>query len=951
MRSSTPSWSDARMDRRERETWQAADAILDGLLDLPPGEREARLQALNPRPEIAARVRRLLAGSEREGLLDRPVATLSELEPAPEPSLEGRHLGRWRLEQWLGEGGMAVVYRAGSVTPPVGQQAALKILSLGALARGGRERFLREQSVLARLRHPYIAALYEAGVGEDGTPWLAMELVEGQRIDEWCQAGGLDLPARLDLVEQVADALAYAHRNLVVHRDIKPSNVLVDEDGLVRLLDFGIGRELSAAAVTRTHLRALTPEYAPPEQFSGQDTGTAADVYGLAALTYRLLTGSAPHAANPLREDAPEPPSVRATRAAAGTLEHGFAARLRGDLDAILLRALACEPARRYPSVEAFVADLQRYRTRRPVQARPPSAGYRVRRFLQRNRWPLAAAAILAISLLGGGLGVLWQAQRAELAAEEARLQLRYLDSLLRELAPSTAQAREMDRARLVTSAAAHARHDLASRPRLLATVLLTLAEIAQAAGEHRQSEHLAGEAVDLRARLHGRDSPEFATALVVRARALWSERSLGGDPEALAAQALAIFERKAPESEGHIRALLLQQMLDLSLDHAGRAQATGERMRAWCRARGQEPFELCNEVMLAVASLQDRQGYVRDAERTYAELIGMRSARDGGGHASTLQVRTRHARAVLRLGDAARAAALLEPVLANQLEIYDRTTPELAATRGALAEALTTLGDFDRARQLHEAQLAELVDERGGSHPEVAAYLGNFGVFLLKAGDFEGALMRLAECAASYAVLAGPGHAGVQVCNGNRADVLREMGRAAEAEPLSRAALDGIRAAFGEDSPLLAARYSNLGRILVALDRDAEALPLLERARAAYRAQRSPMAALIRLHELEILVRTGRLPPGEGWAEALAARAQLEAGFPAQNPQRTAMLAPLTRIACSAPGHLPCSELRDEALVGMAQPTTPADARLQIDKALQVTAQVSRSPWAGVAR
>src|SRR5690606_20693605 len=370
------------MDRGERALWAQADAALDLLLDLPPDARQARLQALALAPEVAARVRRLLAASDADGPLDRPPGRAVP-EAATAPSLAGRQLGRWRLEQWLGEGGMAVVYRASSTSPPVGQQAAVKILSLGALARGGRERFLREQAVLARLRHPYIAALYEAGVDDDGTPWLAMVLVEGQRIDQWCQSRRLGLEARLDLVAQVAEALAYAHRHLVVHRDIKPSNVLVDEDGLVRLLDFGIGRELASDA-TRTRSCVLTPEYASPEQFAGHDSGTATDVYGLAALCYRLLAGSAPNPGAAAHARPPERPSACAARAPAGSPERGFAPRLRGDLDAVVLRGLDPDPAQRYPGVDAFVADLDNYRRRRPVRARTHSTGYRLRRFAQR---------------------------------------------------------------------------------------------------------------------------------------------------------------------------------------------------------------------------------------------------------------------------------------------------------------------------------------------------------------------------------------------------------------------------------------------------------------------------------------------------------------------------------------------------------------------------------------
>lgn len=926
------------MDPREREIWQAADAILDELLDLPQDQHEPRLQALCSDPEVSARVRRLLAGSARSGPLDHPLAPQLAASEYDHGALQGRQLGRWQLQDWIGEGGMAVVWRATSTVPPLGQQAAVKILSLGAMARGGRERFLREQSVLAGLRHPYIAPLYEAGVAEDGTPWLAMALVDGQRIDHWCNARALGLHARLDLIEQVADALAHAHRNLVVHRDIKPSNVMVDEDGLVRLLDFGIGRELSAAAPTRTGLHALTPEYAAPEQIDGRDSGTAADVYGLAALTYRLLAGSAPHSHAGAGGHDLEAPSVRAARAPAGTPERGFATRLRGDLDAILQRALARDPADRYPGVEAFVADLRRHRSRRPVQARAPSAGYRLRRFVQRNRLPLAAATVLAASLLAGGLGVLWQAQRANQAAQEARLQLRYLESLLRELAPSTAEARAMDRGRLIQSAAAHARSDLASRPGVLATVLLTLSDIAQAAGVHDQSASLAAEAGTLRGALHGEDSPEYADTLVARGRALWFHQA-GTDAQLLAGRALDIYQRHAPDSEGHVRALLLQQAIDGTLDRVDHASASIEHTLGWCRARNQQPFELCNQVLFTAASFQDRLGQVRQSEPLYAQLVALRGAHYGVDHAHTLNVRTRHARAVLRLGDAARAAQLLEPVLAAQESIYDRDTPELDASRGALADALTVLGEFARARELYEAQLAGLVDARGGNHPEVATYLGNFGVFLFKAGDFEGAVARLAECAAASAALGGPDHAGVHICNGNRADVLRLMGRAAQAEPLSRAALEGLREAMGDDSPLLAARYSNLARILVALDREAEALPLFARARQLYQAQDNPAAWLIRLQELEALVRSAERSPAQAWVEAMHARSQLEAVVPAGHGHRVLALIPLVRLACAVPAQPACAALRDEALAGMARPTTSADVRQQVAASLEATA------------
>jgi Serine/threonine protein kinase len=208
------------LDGPERELWRRADALFDRLLDEPEHTRQSRLLELTDDPALRERVRRLLAAHARSsGPLDQPPPGL----PPPAAALAGQRLGRWRLEEEIGRGGMAVVYRARAEDGAEGQLAAVKVLTLGSLARDGRERFLREQQALLRLRHPYIAALYDAGVSADGTPWLAMQLVEGEPIDRWCARHRLDVPARVRLLLQVCEALDYSHRNLVVHRDIKPS--------------------------------------------------------------------------------------------------------------------------------------------------------------------------------------------------------------------------------------------------------------------------------------------------------------------------------------------------------------------------------------------------------------------------------------------------------------------------------------------------------------------------------------------------------------------------------------------------------------------------------------------------------------------------------------------------------------------------------------------------------
>lgn len=397
------------MDPEQLAQWQAADALFDQWLDLPEAERAAWLAAQQPQPRIRQRLQQLIAAHQR------PRAGFAQ----DSASLAGVQLGDWTLEEELGRGGMAVVYRAWREQGMARQQAALKILTLGALGAAGRERFQREAEILARLNHPNLTALVDSGVSGDGTCWLAMPLVEGQRIDAWCEAQALDAQAIVRLYLQVCGAVAYAHRNLVIHRDIKPSNVLVDGGGHVRLLDFGIGRFADPEGErTQTLWRALTPGYAAPEQLRGDPPSTAVDVYGLGALLHRLLTGRTPHAATGTETTRP---SLLVRDAADACHRHYVP--LKNDLDRVLLKALAEEPEQRYATAEALADDLRRWLDGQPVLAEKPGLGYRLRKFAARNRMGVAAGVLLAASLAGGIGATLWQAGEARHEAGNARAQ------------------------------------------------------------------------------------------------------------------------------------------------------------------------------------------------------------------------------------------------------------------------------------------------------------------------------------------------------------------------------------------------------------------------------------------------------------------------------------------------------------------------------------------------
>lgn len=399
------------MDSEELSHWQAADAAFDRWLDLPENERDAWLAGESLPEPVRRRLVQLIAAHLR------PSAALD----TGRGNLAGSRLGDWTLDSELGRGGMAVVYRAWREDGFARRQAAVKILTLGAMGSAGGDRFRREATILARLNHPNVTGLIDSGVADDGTCWLAMPLVDGERIDHWCERHALDADAIVRLHMQVCGAVAYSHRNLVIHRDIKPSNVLVDGDSHVRLLDFGIGQLADVESErTQTLWRALTPGYAAPEQLRGDPPSTAVDVYGLGALLHRLLTGRTPQAGNAGSDTTRPSLLVRAS----GDSYHRHYVPLKNDLDRVLLKALAEESEQRYPTAEAFADDLRRWLDGRPVLAQKPKLGYRMRKFATRNKAGVAAAVLLTASLAGGIGATLWQAaearRQATLAGQQA---------------------------------------------------------------------------------------------------------------------------------------------------------------------------------------------------------------------------------------------------------------------------------------------------------------------------------------------------------------------------------------------------------------------------------------------------------------------------------------------------------------------------------------------------
>ena len=411
--------------------WRELSGHLDRALDLQPAERERWLSELTTsQPLIAAAVRNLLAERDAlnaRGFLQNPPSAIADLTRRHRPSLAGKQVGAYTLDSLIGRGGMGEVWLASRSDGRFEGRFAIKFLDrLIARARLA-DRFRHEGRLLARLGHPHIARLLDAGSTEDGHQFLVLEYVDGERIDHYCSSHSLGVEARVRLFLDAVAAVAHAHSQLIIHRDLKPSNVLVTRDGMVKLLDFGIAklvdpeRPSDDAAKTRAEEIVLTPEYAAPEQLLGDVPSTATDVYQLGMLLYVLLTGGHPlHLAGSRVERIKAALDGRLPRASQFAADVEVQKALRGDLDAILARALSVNPAERYQTAAALREELVRHLSREPVDARRGTAFYQTRRFIRRHLYAVVGSGAALIALFATLVFALTQEQAAATERDRA---------------------------------------------------------------------------------------------------------------------------------------------------------------------------------------------------------------------------------------------------------------------------------------------------------------------------------------------------------------------------------------------------------------------------------------------------------------------------------------------------------------------------------------------------
>jgi tetratricopeptide (TPR) repeat protein/tRNA A-37 threonylcarbamoyl transferase component Bud32 len=758
------------------ERWAEVDPLLESALDLPPAGRETLLAEVSARdPELAVLLRRLLAHeADDSGLVESPPPDLVERAFHRDADLRpGTIVGRWAIVRRRGRGGMATVYEAERADGAYAQRVALKVLRRGLDTDDLVARFITERQILSSLSHPHIARLLDGGSTDDGRPFLVMELVDGEPITSWADARALDVPDRLALFLGVADAVHAAHRQLVVHRDIKPSNVLVDGEGRVRLLDFGIARLLEGdPEVTATGARALTPRYASPEQSRGDPITTASDIYQLGLMLHELLTGQPPES---------DRPPTRPSRVARDGGKASLGRRLAGDLDLIVATALRPEPEARYASADEFAADVRRHLRGLPVQAHPESATYRLRKFLGRHPLVLPAAAAAAVAL-GAFIAVLtFQNRRleqerdaADAATRRARETQTFFVDLLRSPDPYAPADPERGRAITVVEAlqlgAARVDEDFGAAPLLRADLHSTIGDVLGSLGQWAEARKALEEAVALRVQAGDTVSEAFSEALGPLGGML---AGLGQLDSALvvARRRLALERGREPRSPV-LLARALQGMSDrlASVDLNAAVLHQEEAVRV-LEGRGGRDYAA------AVKTLADRyNGAARfaDAEATARRAAAWYDSLVGPDHPSTVM-----------------AIHTLAQALGNR-----RKYPEAATLLGRSLQA------FER--------------DMGADHPFTATMRNNLGVLLLETNELPRAERIFREEAISRARNFGEKHLSVGDALQNLAAALMRQGRAVEAEAQTRKAEAIFRSALPAGS--IRITYPMLTRIEIQL-------------------------------------------------------------------------------------------------------------------------------------
>ena len=864
----------------DAERWQRLSPLLDVLLELDPEARAQQLEILRADdPDTARELEKLLALEEEgDDFIDQPLVDKpGQLKP-------GIRIGPYQLESMLGEGGMGMVWLASRADGLYQRRVALKLLRPGLADPNLRLRFTREREILARLEHPNIARLLDAGIGGEGQPYLALEYVEGVSITDYCQANNIGLEERLTLFLQICEAVSHAHANLIVHRDLKPSNILVTPGGEVRLLDFGIAKLLDdpepAPVHPRTEVRAFTLHYAAPEQVRGELVTTMTDVYSLGVVLYELIADTKPYrlrrqtdaeweqailAVEPLK------PSVATLRTTDGSRSRcpdarRTARKLAGDLDNIALKALQKLPEHRYPSVEALSLDLRRHMEGRPIHARPQSVGYRLQKYLVRHRWALAGGG-LAATVLIAALGMsLWQGRQAMREAARAQAMQDFVIGLF-DNAGASQQGNTFDARELLAAGERRGERELANQPLAQAELLGVIARLRLGLGDYHESLALlekqsrvlaiaddAPDSLRLQAatqhgrvlRLLGRSRQcvQVMTAMEAQLGTLQSRlplavaefQSQNGRCRADAGEkqlARQMFDRSLTirrslkDEAGVAENLRDLAQLDVELGNADAGVRGYRAALAHLQAHGHARHPLAVEIQRSLALLYRNRGDTDAALASFQRARELAEDIHGPRHPLTQALRRHIAAVQVDLGQLAEADAELRRLHAMTMESLGPNHRDAASSWNSMGIIAWERGDYDTA--VRDVARAVGIWRANESFQILPGGLFNYGMVLHSAGRYDEALAALEESRQMRVSTIGASHALIGETDRMIGEVLASKGDLAGATERFDRAVRLTRVGFGPEHPRTWFAELSMARHLTRLGRPQEAIAPLE--------------------------------------------------------------------------------------------------------------------------
>ena len=822
--------------------WARVQDLFHAAADLPPGEQQRYLdQQCGADRALVAEVRALLdADSQSGGLLDRQVADIASGVLSPAPPF-GERLGPYRILGLLGEGGMGVVYLV--AREDLGSRAALKVLRDAWVSPERRERFAAEQRTLAQLVHPAIAQLHDAGTLPDGTPWLVMEFVEGVPLTQYCRQHRATVTQRLTLFRSVCDAVQHAHRHAVIHRDLKPSNILVTSDGAVKLLDFGIAKQLEGydtpADQTRTGFRLLTPAYAAPEQFQGGRLGVHTDVYSLGVVLYELLSGKLPfdlarrspdEVLRLVSEREPVRPSLVARAAVqlhgadAGVPDAGRAAW--ADLDVLCLTAMHRDPARRYRTVEAVIRDVDHYLRGQPLEAQRDSVRYRMGKFLRRHWRPVSAAAAVGVAVVALSVVYALRLSHAKnLALAEAARTQRIEQFMLTLFEGGTEEAGPQNELKVVALVERGVREAgaLDSEPAVQAELYQTLGSIAEKLGKLDQAESLLNLSLEKRRAYFGPDHSDVGRSLVALAQ-LDIARAKYDDAEKRAREGLAMLRRHLPPDDPMIARAVstLGSVLENKPDYPGCIRTFEEAVQLESKHSAASPG-----LAVALSELANCQFYVGNFEASDAlnrRVLALDRKLHGEKHPHVADDLINLGAVQFERGRYAEAEKFQREAVTIFRDWYGPDHPETASALTHLGRSLASDKKYDEARSVLEEALATQERIYGKVHPRVASALNELGRVAQAGGRLDDAEADFQRMADIYTEVHHGKSQWIGVALSNLGGVAMEKKQYEKAEGLFRQALNLYSTIpLPADHMLVGIARVRLGRALLAQKRYAD--------------------------------------------------------------------------------------------------------------------------------